>query len=136
LLDIETPESEDENRRVKKVESRVRAHRDSDSGQHVVHKHIVLMAFLNPVTDQGFLGIFRGSLLLLGFGAFGLPLSDELLLLLLNLICEFALGVDIIVRKGLRWGSGSDGVTTFRSNLGRAKEAVIHYLGSRRLGGR
>ena len=136
LLDIETPESEDEDRKVEEIDGQTRTHRDSDSGQHVVHKHVILVAFLYPIADQRLLRVLGRSFLLLGFGTFSLSFPDELLLLLLNLICKFALSVNIVIREWRCWGSGSDGVAALGSDLRRTKESIIRNLCSHGLGRR
>ena len=91
------------------------------------------MAFLHPVADQRLLGILRCSFSLLSLGTFGLSFSDELLLLLLNLVCEFALSMDVVIREGVHWGNGPDSVTAFGSDLRGTKESIIRDLGSRGL---
>ena len=88
------------------------------------------MTFLHPVSDQRFLGIPGRSSLLLGFGSFRLPFSNELLLLLLDLVCKLPFSMDIITGEGVYWGSGPDGVATLGSDLRRAEVRIVRDLGS------
>ena len=126
LLEIETPEPENENNKVGNLAA-CRTHRDSNPGQHVIRAHVILVAFLYPAPDQRSPGIPRHSLLL-NFGTSRLPSPDESFPSLLNLVCELALGVDIIVREGAHWRGGSDGVAAFRSDWGRAEGCIIRDL--------
>lgn len=73
------------------------------------------MTFLHPVSDQRLPGVPGHDPMLLGFSSFCLPFPDELLLLLLDLVCQFTLSVNIITREGGYRGGCSDGVTALGS---------------------
>ena len=133
MLGIEIPEVWNEDHGARKLCRLVKTHRDSDSSQHVVHEHIVLMAFLDPLSDQRLLRVSGRGFLLLGFGSFCLSFPDKLFLLLLNLVCKLALSMNIITREGVYRGSGPDSVTALGSDLRRTEVRIIRDLCSRGL---